>query len=394
MKKVTYFAVILITVLFCACNTFVSPQTDTTELWPAGKYIEETNSILYGYINRKGEFVIKPQYRYATTFSCGYAIVTDDNNKYYYINKYGTKLFSSEEDIEPFYYGYAIYRDGRETGFLNTLFNIARQADRHVYGNMSKDGLIPYSSEDGYCYLRVNKTTKTIEKNKKDTARFDYAGVFIDGYAIVKTEYGYGIINTELDFTMKPKGEAYELQNLGHGLFIKSYLENNTNSHSNCFIDPKGIILTEINNNISRVRSFTEEENLTAFYDESTGKYGFIDTKGNIAIEPQYDDYLNFSEGYAVVVSSDGLEKIINKQNTVVFTLKEEEESMTYMHNGLILTTTHGEDRAIFSYRDTKGDVIYSWEGEPYPALPCAPRRFSNADGRPVKHYAIGGCGD
>lgn len=49
----------------------------------------------YGYINRKAEFVIQPQYAYANHFENGVALVYQKDGKAQFINKSGNTLFSS-----------------------------------------------------------------------------------------------------------------------------------------------------------------------------------------------------------------------------------------------------------------------------------------------------------
>lgn len=55
---------------------------------------------------------------------------------------------------------------------------------------------------------------------------------------------------------------------------------------------------------------------------EQNGKYGYIDTQGNIAISPQYDEAGNFSEGLVAVVL-DGKSFFIDAAGNVVITLKD-----------------------------------------------------------------------
>ena len=55
---------------------------------------------------------------------------------------------------------------------------------------------------------------------------------------------------------------------------------------------------------------------------EQNGKYGYIDTQGNIVIVPQYDEAGNFSEGLVAVVS-DGKSFFINGAGKAAIALKD-----------------------------------------------------------------------
>mgnify|MGYP003571333890 CR=1 FL=1 len=396
MKKLFYTLIVPL-VMLTACNTFgTTPQTDTTELWPAGEMMED-GYVLYGYINRSGKMVIKPQFQHAETFSSGYALVSDEHYDDFYINTSGKKLsFKGNGSLFPFYYNFALYNENLKYYYINTDFDYAFETTddiRFDYCTMPKEGLIPYqrrfnNGRKVYSYMRANHSSKKLEINTKDTIVFAQAKEFIDGYADVKsnndTEDCWGIINTNLEYTLQPKN--CELRNIGNGLFEK------TTTDSRQLIDYNGnVIIDDVSN--YTILSFLEGEDMTTFHNSITGKYGFMDAKGNIAIQPQYDFTLNFSEGYTVVGNNDEYLKLIDEHNNCVFTFdKDEDIEMLYVHNGLLLTNTFINDEdgsyMLYRYRDTKGNVVYSWKDDNFPVLPCAPRRPQNS--RPIKQISLG----
>lgn len=406
----------LLFVLAACDNAPVSPQTDTTQLWPAGKYIEEEDYILYGYINRNGKFVIEPQYDYASTFSCGYAIVYDENKKqYYYIDTKGNQQsYSSTYAPDLFYYGFAkVTFDGldeRQYGFINTKFEYVIDMARgltNISDHMTKDGYIwscnYKSSTNSYLYSYMHlEYADIISRPIDEDHTYLYAADFIDGYAVTATSEGFGIINTNYESTLKHAEKNGMLQNIGYGLFAYREAENLDaalrlartayKTPITKIIDANGNTVAD-NINYQYIQPFIEGEKLAVFCN-SDRKCGYIDRNGREAIKAQYESADDFSEGYACVQKDDEPGCLIDQNGKVVLTLSGDEYEWFEigMHNGLFLVMYENEEGEGMAYKDVKGKVIYSWR-TPYPELPCAPRRFGNVNGsRPVKHYAIGGC--
>ena len=65
---------------------------------------------------------------------------------------------------------------------------------------------------------------------------------------------------------------------------------------SECFIDPKGNVVFE--NQWEYLESGSSEGRICF---AENGRYGFVDTRGKVAIPAQYDEAHNFSEGIAMV---------------------------------------------------------------------------------------------
>lgn len=74
--------------------------------------------------------------------------------------------------------------------------------------------------------------------------------------------------------------------------------------------DESKIVMIEYKNDINN------ENTLLPF--ELNGLYGYMDTNGNIVIEPQYRDALPFSEGMAAVAGENGLYGYINTSGDIV----------------------------------------------------------------------------
>lgn len=84
-------------------------------------YLMKENG-LYGYINNQGEYIIKPQYKFANNFSDGLAFVTTIDNIFGYINcKNDMVLTVKSRAYSEFNYGMAFFRNDVKSkyGFIN-----------------------------------------------------------------------------------------------------------------------------------------------------------------------------------------------------------------------------------------------------------------------------------
>ena len=111
------------------------------------------------------DIVVQPKYEYASSFSCGYAVVKNQE-KYKFINTKGKNAFSAVyEDANPFSENLAAVKIGKKYGY-------------------------------------INKKGKLVIK-----PIYDYAYVFSEGKAFVVKKGQPGFINTKGKFLFKaPKG--------------------------------------------------------------------------------------------------------------------------------------------------------------------------------------------
>lgn len=92
------------------------------------------------------------------------------------------------------------------------------------------------------------------------------------------------------------------------------------------------------------------------------GNYGFVNTKGEVAIKPKYSEANNFSEGYALVgtYNKDKDETtfmVIDKKGETVFTLRKGMKPNAEMFNSGLLAVRDSNDRIVFL--DTKGEEVF-----------------------------------
>lgn len=359
-------AVMAFAALFVSCRQGeLTPYTDGTELWPAysnGKY---------GYINKKGTFVIPARYDNASSFSCGYANV-ELNGVKMFINKKGeiqnTPLF---DYTYGFWNDYALVKLDGYYGLMNNKFEYTIQPYYRKLGFVS-NGLLPaqVSYGDKYSYI-------TTGGDNKIATFYDYADMFVGNYALVVVGNSMGIINKSGDFVIQLTND--ELYPLGNNRFLSYSFDTKT-----CrMLDENGrLVGNALYDFIGTYSSRFFDWKLIPVYQD--GRVGYIDKNGNVKIAIQYDWANNFNEGYAVVGLNDKT-MVIDEKGDVVFLLAEDEEAWTdawanawiedlsgeaYVHNGLLLTEKFERD-PIFSYnysysyyyRDVKNDgkVVYSW---------------------------------
>lgn len=149
------------------------------------------------------------------------------------------------------------------------------------------------------------------------------------------------VSQTSFDFdTAKPNSDA----EFHHGLLLAVQADGDLvyydRTGKQAFVLPEGIV---------PVTDFAEQRAVVK--DSATGRYGYINTKGIVAIPCQYASAGNLSGGVAHVVLAEGAgEALIDRAGKVVTTLTEKYSSEFYFSDGLALAyAPEGEDR-IYQY--------------------------------------------
>lgn len=174
----------------------------------------------YGFVNKQGEYALKPIYKNATSFFSGYAIIKDSLNKFHFIGtdgKYIPELSNWEIPVEccTEYLGpvESIIQNGG-------LFKVQRKfpmatdkmADKETFQYSIKFGFInsqgaevvpcEYDStgrfEGGFCKVVVNRKSGLINSNGKKITELKYDELHIpQPYGSFYTNYSY---KTLLDY--------------------------------------------------------------------------------------------------------------------------------------------------------------------------------------------------
>ena len=286
----------------------------------------ETEEIrdLWGYIDPTGRLVIEPKFEFIemaeghsrSGFSHGLAVVADEDLNHGFINPLGEYVNSIKfENAGNFYDGLAKVSLRNRWGFIDRQFKVA-------IGPLFED---VGSFSEGLAYARMERNGKWgfIDKtgNFKIPISYESAGIFSDGLAAICINKKWGYIDKNNEMKIKPEFDV--ANQFSNGLAAVEL--NNKLS----FIDTNGNII--ITTNYRTGDSFSEGLALVATFDHeekarmdqwadkqyrekgilfqrnesSLWKWGYIDSKGEIAIPIQFQQAGSFSNGLAAVQVKD-----------------------------------------------------------------------------------------
>ncbi len=306
---------------------------------------------LYGYINTSGEYIIKPQYPLARTFSDGVACINEGGNrdngfvqgvlggKYYFIDVTNKKQFDGFFSTSPmsFFNKVAIVINDNETKELLNAegkivasgFTVLGECENELIpAVIEKEKKVGYVNTKGqwqielpYKYFISPFSEQLASFTDSDTklngffdtngeivipAKFESTGNFSDGLARVKTGTSYFFIDSKGN---KPFDQKFEnAGNFSNGLCA---VQKNGNWG---FINKKGELAIDYKD-VLGVRACSEER--IAFKDKN-GKIGYMNTTGKVVIEPQFDNGLSFKNGFAVIEQNGKMGFIDETGKTVI----------------------------------------------------------------------------
>lgn len=141
---------------------------------------------------------------------------------------------------------------------------------------------------------------------------YNCAKDFSEGLAAVCDDVGYGFIDTKGDVVI-----PHQFRNV-LGPFKGGIAPITTLDGENGYVNSEGKVFAQ---GISRISFAPDSEGLLKY--DKDNKFGFIDTNGNVVIEPQFDDISEFSEGLAAVKLKNSW-GYINKSGKMVINCKYE----------------------------------------------------------------------
>jgi hypothetical protein len=282
----------------------ISTSNSGAKLFPITVPKEKgSNSSIYGFINAKGEVIIKPQYSSAGDFSEGLAGVCGDSStksKCGFIDETGKAVVELQFDsVGIFSQGLASVSVGGRCGYSGDF--VARP--QFSGAKFFSDGL--GAVQDGRVWGFVDKQGKTVIN-----PRFDDVALFSDGLAPARDESGkWGYIDKKGIFTIRPQFDlAYSFS---EGL---AAVRNNKSKWG--FIDTSGRFVIEAQFDEVRAIGYKEANigEISLSYGFSEGlaainvsgsrdseKTGYIDKTGKFVINPQFCFGDNFKGGVARV---------------------------------------------------------------------------------------------
>lgn len=222
-------------------------------------------------------------------------------------------------------------KDG-EWGFVNGKGEIVLGDEFKNCPSAVVNGFFSVSEDDGYSLYKFDENKPEV---LKDCENLKDLGYFSDGLCpIVRPKSKIEIINEdgEVKFTLEPiKGKQ-----------------------------------------IARCRDAFNEGMMAVCNEDD--QWGYVDTKGNVVVDPTYYRAASFSEGFAVVAKKKDKEDevlfmVINKEGEKVFQMKKDQEPVRSLFKDGILIVKDGER---FAYYDTKGEItklsskikdVKSWSG-------------------------------
>lgn len=245
----------------------------------------------YGYINKKGKYVIEPKYELAYPFSEGLALVKLDG-KYGFIDEFGQLVIDNEFDYA------SSFHCNRAVCQYNRADTTTENGQKTTWHSMNvvvidKTGSIINSPQG---FVMINDFSENIsvklDLNKQllyDGKGFSYIGLDLNP----KTDYYYSGVK---DFS--ESWSAFKYDELWG--FIKNDFES--------FIEPKYENVQSFSNSLAAVKI--------------DDKWGYIDTNGNLAITNKYDTCKPFKNGLAYVKYDENgfiIEGYLNEQGAMIW---------------------------------------------------------------------------
>lgn len=273
-----------------------------------------------GYIDVKGNFVIKPQFEIAMQFSEGLAYVSQ-NGKQGYIDKSGQfVILPIYYSCNSFYDGYALVKDTvTSKGFFINKSGEAKLAGRNFLISEYREGLVNCSDNKGnWGFIDINGNT-VMDFHYKSTRPFyeEKAAMIpkkeMNGKPNQKEKVGF--INHRGEVIIPPIFEGGDIK-FSDGLCAIWDRDKDTFG----YIDSKGEMVIPCE--FSYGGHFSE--GMAAFAPkEKNKKYGYINKKGEIIIEPKFTAIESFENGLAEVIIGKEYENFlygyVNKQGDYVW---------------------------------------------------------------------------
>jgi hypothetical protein len=289
LKKTFFFLLLPILPLVILAQTkssstinSISKNIKTNQLYP----INENGQ--FGYINKLGSIVIKPQFEDGKDFKDGYAIIKISG-------KYGVIDSKGKIIVNPIYVDIQSFCEG-----------LARIKMNGLYGFIDSKGQIKIKPQFEYAFDFFGGLAKIkisgkfgLINNKGEiicNPMFDEISEFHDGLAKVSYNYNYGYINQKGKIVIEPKFKS--ASNFSEGLALVSDSWNQVSGFG--YIDKTGNFIMK-----PQFGSGTSEFKEGIACARLGEQYGYINKSGKFIIQPQFNFASPFFEGLAWVSYSE-----------------------------------------------------------------------------------------
>lgn len=251
-----------------------------TKLYPAS--IKTVNGVKWGYIDEKGNFIIKPQFKYAGDFNENGIAIVEVDNLYGIINMKGEYILNPKYDtIDEFSEGRAVAIDSN--GF-NLIDEMGREVTDKPYNFIGsfQEGRALYADVDNagnWIYGYLDRQGKEVIH-----AAYESASDFKDKKAIVKVKNGeYALIGLNGEVLKNYNGYSY-VGNMGEGLL--AFQKNDGDKFGFMYEDENVVIPPKY----TGVEAFSGGRAVVNMSEDYINQYGLIDNKGNYVIDPKYNN--------------------------------------------------------------------------------------------------------
>jgi hypothetical protein len=243
-----------------------------------------------GAINKLEEWVIQPSFDAIEPFSEGLAAAKKDN-QYGYIDTNGNWIYQQVVSVNDYYYPGTDFRP-----FSNGMAAVKFGTDSYGY---------------------IDKTGKVLFNQKFRTA----SSFNEEGYAIVSTDAGTGLIDKTGAFVIKPNVDIVNV-NKGIAIFRVNM------SYGARDIKTQKEIVPPVYDNVELVGQLLRLRNKGA-------TFGFINKTGSFVVEPQFERAWPLANGKAIVERKDKYE-YIDKYGKVIGSVPEKEQPYYYAPSSLM----------------------------------------------------------
>lgn len=335
LKRITIIALVQILLVALSCNKIKSiTNSSMLKLFP----VKIGDS--FGYINREGKISINPQFKEATIFREGLALVksSTDDPKWGFINEEGKYI------ISPVYNQATVFSDGlawvvaenESPTAIDKQGNIKFSMVEAVEVNIFKEGLASFAILDNYekKWGFVDKTGKIVI-----TPQFAEVGIFSEGQCSFKnSDRKWGYIDKKGNITINPQFDVADNYINGNAVVKTGGKSGVINAKGLYTVNPiyksvmndRNICLTEldgkwgwcdiegktiINNQFKEAYLFLENDLAPV---KIGNKFGYINKEGKIVINPQFETALSFNGNLAMVETSNKIGFINNEGKYII----------------------------------------------------------------------------
>ena len=342
----------------------IEPQFDYAGHFVENLAIVEVNG-KYGFINRQGTFIVKPQYAFVRDFKNGLALIGNaykDKVIWGFVDNFGKVILQPLYiDMKDFSEGFIAYKStvSDKWGFLDSKGKIAI-TDRYIEVSSFKDGFALV--DDGSTKGLINKLGKFVEKYSRseyDKLKSQYIeesasnNIDIDYYPVYTGgKWGYKRISLEdyINSNVKTWDNfmSSHLKNIGsYEEYLKIHIETDINEwQRKGEFEPTSKWKERVNEETRRKRI----ENLTIKYRNEYEEKLAVYKKRYAELAKEYErEYNKYRDEYYTLISQS----------------KEKEFEQAYFE----LMTYDADNQSFLIKSDKQGDILMSVPLEEAPAF-------------------------